>query len=198
VNTPGEPSWAANHLGKILTRCRQAAERTAGDAELLGRFFASGDESAFEVLVWRHGPMVLNVCRRLLRHEHGRGGRLPGHVPDPRAQRRRDRPARHRGRWLYRVAFRVALRVRDRQAKWPAPLDPAREPAHDGRSQVLATELRGVLDDEVNRFAGALPAAFVCGHLEGRTREQAARELGCHAAPSIRAWPGHSPGCAAG
>ena len=36
------------------------------DAELVRRFVAGCDEAAFEVLVWRHGSMVYNVCRRVL------------------------------------------------------------------------------------------------------------------------------------
>src|SRR5437588_536754 len=38
------------------------------DGELLGRFVRLRDEAAFEMLVWRHGKMVWNLCRRLLRH----------------------------------------------------------------------------------------------------------------------------------
>ena len=38
------------------------------DAQLLERFVAERDEAAFEVLVWRHGPLVYNVCRRVLGH----------------------------------------------------------------------------------------------------------------------------------
>ena len=40
------------------------------DAQLLDRFLVRGGEgaeAAFEVLVARHGPMVLNVCRNVLR-----------------------------------------------------------------------------------------------------------------------------------
>lgn len=39
------------------------------DAALLGRFVRSGDEAAFELLVWRHGPMVWGACRGVLRNE---------------------------------------------------------------------------------------------------------------------------------
>src|SRR5579872_7622057 len=40
------------------------------DAQLLARYAASRDGTAFEALVARHGPMVLATCRAILRHEH--------------------------------------------------------------------------------------------------------------------------------
>jgi hypothetical protein len=36
------------------------------DRDLLERFRVQRDESAFEALVRRHGPMVLGLCRRIL------------------------------------------------------------------------------------------------------------------------------------
>src|SRR5438445_61941 len=52
------------HLHRLLDgRCADGPD----DAELLRRFAEGRDEAAFEVLVWRHGPMVHNLCRRLLR-----------------------------------------------------------------------------------------------------------------------------------
>ena len=42
----------------------------SGDGALLECFLAEGDESAFEAIVARHGPMVLGVCRRLLGDPH--------------------------------------------------------------------------------------------------------------------------------
>jgi hypothetical protein len=40
------------------------------DGQLLERYVRQRDEAAFELLLWRHGTMVLNVCRRILREDH--------------------------------------------------------------------------------------------------------------------------------
>src|SRR5438132_13464125 len=47
---------------------RQGAGLT--DAELLDAYAGRQDEASFEALVRRHGPMVLSVCRRVLRNAH--------------------------------------------------------------------------------------------------------------------------------
>ena len=39
------------------------------DEQLLDAFLTRRDENAFAILVRRHGPMVLHVCRRVLGHE---------------------------------------------------------------------------------------------------------------------------------
>src|SRR5205807_348935 len=56
-----------------LVRCLRATASGPGsegvaDGELLERFVRRKDEAAFEVLLRRHGPMVLGVCRRVLGH----------------------------------------------------------------------------------------------------------------------------------
>src|SRR5262249_15192488 len=42
----------------------------ASDAELLERFLGTRDEGSFAALVNRHGPLVMGVCRRVLRDSH--------------------------------------------------------------------------------------------------------------------------------
>src|SRR5438477_6086629 len=65
-------TMAASPLDPIVRRLRRMAGAhrlgELSDAELLGRFVADRDEAAVTALVRRHGPMVLGVCRRLLRH----------------------------------------------------------------------------------------------------------------------------------
>ena len=40
------------------------------DAVLLHRFVAANDREAFELLIARHGPMVLGTARRLVNNSH--------------------------------------------------------------------------------------------------------------------------------
>ena len=49
-------------------RRRIGAETVAGlpEWQLVERFATTGDESAFEAIVARFGPMILGVCRRVL------------------------------------------------------------------------------------------------------------------------------------
>ncbi|MGH7991846.1 MAG: RNA polymerase sigma factor, partial [Limisphaerales bacterium] len=56
-----------SHLRGILAR-PGAEEHT--DGQLLERFLSRRDECAFEMLMRRHGPMVLGVCRRILGNHH--------------------------------------------------------------------------------------------------------------------------------
>src|SRR5262245_66305896 len=48
---------------------RVAETERLTDHALLQRFAVQGDEIAFATLVRRHGPLVLSVCWRHLRHE---------------------------------------------------------------------------------------------------------------------------------
>src|SRR5262245_4041646 len=56
-------------LGTLIGRLRDAARRGGtpeDDSALLEAFIHRRDDSAFEAIVRRHGPMVLGVCRRSL------------------------------------------------------------------------------------------------------------------------------------
>jgi len=65
---------AIEALGSALRELnRLLAEGAVGglsDAQLLERVLAQRDATAFEVIVKRHGPMVLSVCRGVLRDRH--------------------------------------------------------------------------------------------------------------------------------
>jgi RNA polymerase sigma factor (sigma-70 family) len=156
-------------------------DRAAGarDEDLLRRFVATGDEAAFTLLVQRHGPMVLGVCRRVLGDYHDAEDAFQATfaVLASKADsiHRRERLAS----WLYGVAQRTALKLRElrrrreeveRQAQPPTPTPLPLECAW--------REVQQVLDEEIRNLDGPLRAAIVLCYLEGKTHEAAARELG--------------------
>src|SRR5262245_20400392 len=61
------------NMGTVADLLRRLAapgeDRELTDRQLLQHFSAEGDQQAFGLLVKRHGALVLNVCRRLLRIE---------------------------------------------------------------------------------------------------------------------------------
>ena len=85
------------------------------DGELLKRFTTHGGQAAelaFAVLVERHGPMVLHVCRTILRDYHGANDAFQATflvmVRRARSLWVRDSLSP----WLYQVAQRTASSVR--------------------------------------------------------------------------------------
>src|SRR5580693_10302910 len=87
------------------------------EGELLERFVTGHDEVAFEALVARHGPMVLSVCRQLLRDPNDVDDAFQATflvlIRKAGTLRRCDLL----GNWLYGVAYRVAARVRALSAR---------------------------------------------------------------------------------
>jgi hypothetical protein len=73
---PGCACMAHEQLRAFLQRLRRVVNPDGSsdlsDAQLLERFVSRRDEAAFEVLVWRHGGLVLSVCGRLLRRAEDR------------------------------------------------------------------------------------------------------------------------------
>src|SRR3954471_21295276 len=129
------------------TAARALTPDAAGvsDAELLDRFRDARDEAAFELLVYRHGPMVWAACRRLLRDRHAAEDAFQATFL---ALARRARSIRRTGSvpaWLHRVAVRAAVhlaRTRCRLALTDAdPIDPAAGPADRAATADLAGQL---------------------------------------------------------
>jgi len=168
-------------LRHVLRRMLCSAQAGGlSDAALLERFVAERDEAAFEVLVWRHGPKVLNLCRRLLRQEQDAEdafqaaflvlARKAGSIGKRQAL----------AGWLYRVAYRVALRAKGSALRRRERLTDLTEfPAAARIPNADWADVRPVLDEELSRLPEKYRAAFVLCYLEGKTNAEAARELGC-------------------
>jgi RNA polymerase sigma factor (sigma-70 family) len=168
----------------ILDPLRRLIGRQGGcaltDAELLENFVARRDAASFEVLVWRHGAMVLALCNRVLRDAHEAEDAFQATFLVFARKATSIGRGEAVGCWLYKVAYRVALRLRAAAARRPAGGEAtddllAPEPTDDAEWR----DLRPVLDDEISRLPEKYRAAFVLCYLEGRTNEEAAAQLGC-------------------
>jgi RNA polymerase sigma factor (sigma-70 family) len=149
------------------------------DAELVGRFTATGDRAAFELLVWRHGQAVLGVCGRLLGHAQDAEDAFQATFLTLARKAGSIGRKESVGGWLYTVAYRVALRARAglrRRARREQRL--THEPAVEPTPDVLWRDLRPVLDEEVNRLPEKYRRPLVLCYLIGKTTDEAARELG--------------------
>jgi RNA polymerase sigma factor (sigma-70 family) len=170
-------------LAVVLRHIRKLTGTTAAlepsDGQLLRRFAACRDEEAFQALMSRHGPMVLGVCRRLLRHGQDAEDVFQATFLLLAQKAGSIRKQESVGSWLHGVARRLALRARVRQARFRTCVpreDPGRQP--DPALEAAWRELRGVLDEEFRRLPPKYCDALVLCYLEGRTHEEAARELG--------------------
>jgi RNA polymerase sigma factor (sigma-70 family) len=112
---------ATAQLGLVLRHVRRLVDvrgtEDFTDGQLLERFAARRDGPAFEALLRRHGPLVLDVCRRVLGNIHDAEDAFQATflvlAHKARSIRKRDSV----GSWLYGVAYRLAVRARARAAR---------------------------------------------------------------------------------
>jgi RNA polymerase sigma factor (sigma-70 family) len=165
-----------NAVPSLLQQVRRLATTAASDEQLLADYLACHSDEAFSALLGRHGPMVLNVCRRILHDAHAVEDVFQATflVLADRAdaiQRRASLAG-----FLHRAAYRLAMRARRRNMlSLPAVVcDKAVEP-----SEGLAwREMLGILDHELGQLSDRYRAPLVLCYLEGRTQDEAARQLG--------------------
>ncbi len=170
-------------LHNVVDYCRRLTGAPvaghATDGQLLHSFAARNDQAAFELLLGRHGPLVLGVCRRVLGNAHDaedafqatfqvlafKAGSLDGQ--------------KSVAGWLYTVAYHIARkarvsaarrRLREQRVTGTPPIDPAEEAAR--------RDLRLVLDEELGRLPEKYRDPLVYCYLEGKTNEEAAQLLG--------------------
>jgi RNA polymerase sigma factor (sigma-70 family) len=148
------------------------------DAQLLECFVSRRDEAAFEILVRRHGPMVLGVCHRALHNIHDAEDAFQATFLVLARKAPSIGQRELVANWLYGAAYRAALeakaarrRVRERQVSVMP------EPEVVAEAQDRA-DLRPVLDQELSRLPDRYRVPVVLCDLQGRTRKDVARQLG--------------------
>jgi RNA polymerase sigma factor (sigma-70 family) len=175
---------ASAALASVLQQLRTAAQAKAyeetSDRQLLEFFLDQRDEAAFVALLKRHGPMLLQVCRRIQGNEQDAEDvfqatflllACKGH-----AIRKRDSVAA----WLHGVAHRLALEAMDQSYRRRARERRATEMHKTSESTDQPWhDLQGTLDEALRQVPEKYRTPLVLCYLEGRTQEEAARQLGC-------------------
>jgi RNA polymerase sigma factor (sigma-70 family) len=168
----------ANFLRDLLRLTGPPAGADPTDGDLLDRFTAGRDESAFHELMRRHAPLVLGVCRRVVRGEQDVEDAFQATflvlVQKARSIRRRASLAS----WLHGVAFRCAARLRAanlRRCRHEARASP---PPAAAPPDLTWREVQQAIDEELARLPEKYRAPLVLCYLRGKTQCEAARELG--------------------
>ena len=154
------------------------------DEQLIDQFLTAqkeDSESAFETLVKRHGPMVLGVCRHVLRRDQDAEDAFQATflVLARKAGTIHNREIL--GCWLHEVAYRTAIRARERRAR-STPRMEIQEVAesHSGPENAASrNELRQLLRAEVDGLPGKYRSLVLHTYMEGKSNEQVAGLLGC-------------------
>ncbi len=169
-------------LGAVLRHIRRLRTSVGGagtDGELVAAFSAHNDQAAFAGLVRRYGPLVLGVCRRVLRQEQDAEDAFQATflVLARRAGTIRKRESL--GSWLHGVAYRVAMRARQQAVRRRArEARAATAVPGDPSWQAAWQEVQVILDEEIRALPEKYRAAFVLCCLEGCPQAEAARRLG--------------------
>jgi RNA polymerase sigma factor (sigma-70 family) len=176
---PASAEFVLDQL-RVLLRVREFDQLP--DAELLRKFEERRDETAFTVLVRRHGGRVLSVCRHIL-HRYAEADdafQATFMVLSRKAASIRKRSSL--SSWLHGVALRCAKNLRKnamRRSKHEKAAGGEAAPAESSLSHAALNELQSYLDEEIARLPEKYRAPFLLSCLEGKSRVEVAHILGC-------------------
>lgn len=167
----------------IVPRLRRLLARRAdgdSDAALVARFAATRDEAAFAELVARHGPLVRGVCRRVLGPDAADDAFQATFLVLAQKAGSIKRPAAV-GSWLYGVAYHLSKQSQRRQSRrerHERGVTVSHEDLRDPSSAAALADLLDVLDAELARLPDRLRAPLLLCYIDGRTQDEAAKQLG--------------------
>ena len=174
---------AHSPLQNVLRFARRMAEAGQGsnstDTDLLKHFAINKDDLSFAHLVERHGSMVWGVCRRILNHAQDAEDCFQAAFLVLARKAGTLQQYASLGAWLHRVAYRLALRSK---------ATAARRQTEEGRAAAMNpvscergeswTELRKLLDQELENLPQIYRVPLVLCYLEGKSYAEAAKDLG--------------------
>src|SRR5579864_941979 len=147
------------------------------DAQLLARYVAEHDDASFAELVRRHGPLIHGVCRRVLTNPCDAEDAFQATLLILTHKAASIQKGDSIASWLHNVALRVAIRLRRNVVRRKEQALPA-DLAQAERDEVSWREIQLLLDKELARLPERFRQPLILCYLEGKTRDEAASELG--------------------
>jgi RNA polymerase sigma factor (sigma-70 family) len=163
----------------LNTHFERSESAVHSDGNLLDRFTINRDQRAFEALLDRHAPMVWGVCRRVLKRVHDVEDAFQATflVLVRKAKSIRRRPSV--SSWLHSVAYRVALEaLAHSEREFTQERKKLMRTGTDASDSASFHEVQAILDEEITSLPERLRAPLLLCCLGGRTKAEAARELG--------------------
>jgi RNA polymerase sigma factor (sigma-70 family) len=165
---------------ELLQRYLRRLGEEAGppeDAVLLNRFVMAKDREAFELLMARHGPMVLGTARRLVENSHDAEDVFQAVFLSLARHAKSIRQGRALPAWLHKTTCRVAAKFRANRLL-PSAAPPERYEHCDPSARLVWREVCQALDEELQRLPERLRSPLLLCYLSGLTRDEAAKQLG--------------------
>ena len=154
---------------------------TLTDSELLMQFGHHRDEHAFQQLVERHTCLVMGVCRQMSQNEQDAEDAFQATLLILARRHRHLTHVNSLSGWLYRVAYRTALRVSQKRSRRREDSLAAEPLANDAKDQTLAEihtrEVQQILHEELQQLSSHYRDAIVLCDLRQMTRAEAAVTL---------------------
>jgi len=179
------PRIKSSSLLRLIEKSCQSITSQATDSQLLERFLRCRDETAFEVLLWRHGSLVLKICQDILQDSFAAEDAFQAAFLVLARKAGSINKRQSLASWLYKVAYRVALKARTETAK----RSDLEKSGHNRLPDQIACEstfqdeeslreLRALLYQEIARLPRKYQAPLILCLMEEKSHEQAAEQLG--------------------
>jgi RNA polymerase sigma factor (sigma-70 family) len=174
---------AARRINEVVEYLRRTVLLHDGagltDGQLLGCFIDQGDEAALAALVRRHGPLVWSVCRRVLGNHHDAEDAFQATFLVLVRRASSVAPREMLANWLYGVASRTARKAKATRIKRQSR---ERQSEQTPEPAVMELDEGNDLHYLLHQALAGLPhkfrASIILCYLEGKTRTDAARQLG--------------------
>lgn len=153
------------------------------DGERLMRFVRHRDEDAFSEVVEAHATLVWSVCWQILKQRQDAEDAFQATFLILARKAHTIKANDSAAAWLYRVAFRTALRLKERRRREASLVEQQLSEeslvANEQLDAVAASEQTSALMEELHALPDRYQRPLILHYLEAKSRSAIAEELGC-------------------